>query len=284
MRADGKASARISPTAHYTGYVWVRAGLSHRALATWQGRALYWGAEPLVRLMAPTVGGTTLETLLRARHAILDSLLHDAISRGEVGQVVEIAAGMSARGLRFVMRHPQLRYVEADLPAMAGRKRGALSSAGLLDHRHRVVDVDALADEGPLSLRESVAPLLDPSVGTAVVTEGLVNYFDEPTTRALWARIARLLAPFPHGLYLSDLHLSGDVDHLPAVRLFRHALGVFARGATHLHYESADQALSALASAGLDAALHRPSDWVGRLALPPASAADVVRVVEARPH
>lgn len=283
MRADGKASARISPTAHYTGYVWVRAGLSHPALATWQGRALYWAAEPLVRAMAPTVGGSTLETLLRARHAILDELLHDAIERGEVTQVVEIAAGMSARGLRFVMRHPHLRYVEADLPAMAARKRQALARAGLLEPRHAVVDIDALADVGPLSPGEALLPRLDAAAGTAVVTEGLVNYFDEPTTRDLWGRIGRLLRAFPRGLYLSDLHLAGDVDHLPAVRLFRHALGAFARGATHLHYGSAADALAALKSAGLEATMHRPSDWLGRLQLPAAAATDVVRIVEARP-
>jgi hypothetical protein len=27
----------VSPTAHYTGHVWVRNGLSHPELATWEG-------------------------------------------------------------------------------------------------------------------------------------------------------------------------------------------------------------------------------------------------------
>lgn len=274
--------AHISPTAHYTGYVWVRAGLSHAALVTWQGRALYWGLEPLVRLAAPTVGGTTLETLLRARHAIIDELLHQAIEDGRVGQVVEVASGLSPRGLRFVMRHPHLRYVEADLPAMARRKRDALRGRGLLEARHEVVDVDALSDDGPLSIAAAVAPHLDPAVGTAIVTEGLVNYFDEATVRAMWARFARLLAGYPSGLYLSDLHLSGDVDHLPAVRLFRKALAVFARGANHLHFPDGPAATAALADAGLVATLHRPSDWLARLNLPAEAATDVVRVVEAR--
>lgn len=279
MAAD---SARISPTAHYTGYVWVRAGLSHPALVTWQGRALYWAAEPLIRLAAPTVGGTTLEILLRARHAILDELLHTAIEDGRIGQVVEVAAGLSPRGLRFVMRHPRLRYVEADLPAMAARKRAALQGRGLLEDRHAVVDVDALTDTGPLSLGSAVAPLLEPHVGTAIVTEGLVNYFDEATVRGMWARFARFLGAFPHGLYLSDLHLAGDVDHLPAVRLFRKGLAAFARGANHMHFEDAAAARAALKDCGLCATLHRPSEWVGRLSLPREAATDVVRVVEAR--
>jgi hypothetical protein len=32
----------ISPKAHYTGHVWVRSGLSHPELGTWQGRVLFW--------------------------------------------------------------------------------------------------------------------------------------------------------------------------------------------------------------------------------------------------
>ena len=36
----------ISPTAHYTGQVWLRRGLSHPELATWEGAALGPGSWP----------------------------------------------------------------------------------------------------------------------------------------------------------------------------------------------------------------------------------------------
>ena len=36
----------ISPTAHYTGAVWARNGLSHPALATAEGRVLFGALQP----------------------------------------------------------------------------------------------------------------------------------------------------------------------------------------------------------------------------------------------
>ena len=39
-------SARISPTAHYTGYTWFAHGLSHPAFATSTGRVLYRALAP----------------------------------------------------------------------------------------------------------------------------------------------------------------------------------------------------------------------------------------------
>ena len=42
MRDSGYVTpATISPTAHYTGFVWARHGLSHPALVTAEGRALF---------------------------------------------------------------------------------------------------------------------------------------------------------------------------------------------------------------------------------------------------
>ena len=43
-------SEAISPTAHYTGYVWARNGLSHRELATVEGRVLYESLRPMMTL------------------------------------------------------------------------------------------------------------------------------------------------------------------------------------------------------------------------------------------
>ena len=83
-------------------------------------------------------------------------MLEDAIRPGHVGQVLEVAAGMSPRGWRFTERHPDLVYVEADLPDMAARKRAALERIGR-PATHRVVELDALAATGPLSLASVAA-------------------------------------------------------------------------------------------------------------------------------
>lgn len=105
VRAAGDDSSRISPTAHYTGYVWVRNTLSPPALRTPQGAVLFTALQPAMRVASRFTGGLTLEQMLLQRHQIIDRVLDDAIARGRVTQVLEIAGGMSGRGLRFTRRH-----------------------------------------------------------------------------------------------------------------------------------------------------------------------------------
>jgi O-methyltransferase involved in polyketide biosynthesis len=249
------SSETISPTAHYTGETWVRNGLSHPELATWQGRVLH-GATALPLAVSKTLGGPTLNGLLLARHRIIDSILGDLIDGG-VSQVVEVACGMSPRGWRFGERYgDRLTYVEADLPGMAQRKREALGRMHSLSDRHRVVDLDVLQEGGPGSL-EALVETLDPAKGLAIVTEGLLTYLDDDTVDALWARIAQVLAPFNKGAYLSDLRFESQ-DQGVAERTFGLILGAFVRGKIHVYRGDEASAEAALRSAGFkQAQLHR---------------------------
>lgn len=237
----------ISPTAHYTGEVWRRAGLSHPWLGTREGRVMVQALHPLM-VVSGTLGGPSLETYLLARHRAIDALLGEAVERHGVSQVIEVAAGMSARGWRFANRYgTELTYVEADLPAMAARKRAALARIGSLSEGHRVVELDALRSSGPGSLAH-LAGELDPGAGTAIVTEGLLGYLPTEAVLDLWARFAEVLGTFPAGRYVSDLHL-GSVQ-TPTVRVFRRLLGTFVRGQVYLHFDGAPDAEAALRDAG----------------------------------
>jgi O-methyltransferase involved in polyketide biosynthesis len=146
--------------------------------------------------------------------------------------------------------------VEADLPAMAARKRRALERIGSLSSHHRVHDLDALRDRGPASL-EAIASELDRSRGLAVITEGLLGYLPADDVQALWRRIARTLEPFSGGVYLSDLHL-GSAQGI-AVRGFRIVLSAFVRGRVHLHFRDAAAAHTALLEAGFTHATVTPA-------------------------
>ena len=170
-------SETISPTAHYTGYVWARNGLSHPELATTEGRVLFESLQPIM-IVSRAVGGPSLEPYLLARHRAIDALLSSAIEEHGVSQVIEVASGLSPRGWRFMNRYgDRLTYVEADLPDMAERKRAALERIGSLSESHRVQALDALRDDGPGSLAE-LATELDPAQGLAIITEGLLGYLD----------------------------------------------------------------------------------------------------------
>src|SRR3546814_13462839 len=101
---------------------------------------------------------------------------------------------------------------------MAACKRDILTQTGSLSDRHRIVELDALAESGPDSLA-TIARQLDPNIGTAIITEGLMNYLDPAAARAVWQRIAETLAGFPLGPYFRDVYFHGRVQH-PAVLAF----------------------------------------------------------------
>jgi O-methyltransferase involved in polyketide biosynthesis len=274
-----RSSEAISPTAHYTGYAWFHHGMSHEALVTPQGRLLFNAVRPLASL-AQASGRPTAEGFLLARHRLMDALLEQAIAEGRVTQVIEIAAGFSPRGWDFKRRHgDRIRYVEADLPHMAEWKLQRLERGGLLRPGHRVQPLDALADLGPLSL-SALADRLDTTQGTAIITEGLLNYFDRESVLGMWQRFASVLSRFPQGLYLSDLHLARE-NRVQSQRLFGRLLQAFVRGRVHLHFSEAGEALEQLRGAGFSGAqLHDPRQMPQAGQILPG--AELVRVIEAR--
>lgn len=271
----------ITPTAHYTGHVWWRNGLSHPAFHTATGQVFYAALEPINRL-SRVFGGSTLEAMLIARHRVIDHLLEGAIASGEVGQVLEVAAGLSPRGLRFTDRFPELVYVEADLPAMAARKRAVLESAGSLSERHPVVEINALSDDGPNTIAAVCDRHFDRERGVAIVTEGLISYFDTTAVNSIWRRFAGALVGFPSGLYLSDLHIDEDIRAIRGGRVFRFALNQLTRGRHHRYYETASAAVLALKDSGFAAPeVHYASDFAD-LEVPALERSARVRIVEAR--
>lgn len=255
------SSGRISPTAHYTGYVWARNGLSDPELETVEGRILFESLRPPM-IVSSVLGSGTLEAYLLARHRAIDALLGRAIDAGRVAQVVEVASGLSPRGLRFSRRYgDQLTYVEADLPEMAARKREALQRIGALSGDHRVTEVDALKDRGPGSLAE-LAATLDRDKGLAIITEGLLGYLDRESVDGIWRHFAETLGGFEQGTYISDIHM-GELQN-PQVRVFRLMLSVFVRGRVYLHFGGESEIRGALLDAGFTtAAVRQASEIAG---------------------
>jgi O-methyltransferase involved in polyketide biosynthesis len=281
QNADNSKNNNISPTAHYTGYVWVANDLSHPSFATLKGQALY-AALRGPHWLSERLNGVTMDAILLARHTLIDLQLERAIASGAITQVIEIASGLSPRGWRFAERHGDaIEYIEADLPAMAQRKRELLFSAGLDSPNHRVVDIDAFSDEGALSL-DALMSTLDRRKGTAIITEGLLNYFDTDSVIGLWGRIADALGRMQRGLYLADIHL-GHLGEDLASKAFLKMLSAFVRGQVHLHFDSDVSAEQALELCGFGSAhLLRPRDFAERLPHCRAPGVNRVRVIAAR--
>jgi hypothetical protein len=86
---------------------------------------------------------------------------------------------------------------------------------------------------------------------------------------------------FPHGLYLSDLHVLEDNRSL-FTAVFGAALGVFVRGHVHVHFRTVAQAERALVKVGFrEGRLISPADAGPLLDGPLLPGAKLVRVIDA---
>jgi len=267
----------VSPTAHYTGYVWTRNGLSPPEFQTLEGRFLFESLRPIMTA-GSILGRGSLEQYLLARHRAIDLLLERAIVDHGVSQVLELAAGLSARGWRFTTRYPEIRYIEADLPGMVARKRRSLQRVDGRSEAHQVMEVDVVRQSGPGSLA-SVAAELEPSRGLAIITEGLLGYLPTDEVEGIWRRCAETLGGFARGSYISDIHLS-SLQTLE-VRAFRVLLSAFVRGRVHLHFRDPAEVVEALTAAGFARAEVRPAFAVAAVAARPGTRLAYVLEAEA---
>jgi O-methyltransferase involved in polyketide biosynthesis len=259
------SDARISPTAHFTATVWARNGLAHPALVAAASPWLFRGAGLLLGPLSRLTGSPSVEATLLHRHHGIDRILTRVIEDEGLRQVVEVPGGLASRGARFVARYPDLLYVEGDLPGMAEHKRRAFARAGYRQPRHRVVDLDLLATDGPLCLEAAVGPDFDPTAPTALITEGLLYYFQPPAVRAVLQRASAFLRRSQAGHFFADLALGGP-DQDPLVRAFLLSVSVVARGRVQAHFDGTAGALAALQHTGFTQAQVLPAlgDALGR--------------------
>lgn len=111
---------------------------------------------------------------LEARYKLIDKLLANA----GITQILELAAGLSTRGLLFTA-HPSTLYSELDLEEMAEMKKKILSKIKPSTTNLRIVPGNALR----LADINNAVSGFDPKKPVAVVNEGLLRYlnFDEKT-------------------------------------------------------------------------------------------------------
>ncbi|NMT64712.1 class I SAM-dependent methyltransferase [Marinobacter orientalis] len=278
-----KDSSGISFTALYTGAVWHRHGLSDDVLATDRGRWLYHLMTPFEAASKAFIGGN-IRTFLLQRHLIIDHLIEQALEGG-VTQVLEIACGMSPRGIRLRDRHPQLHMVEADLPDMATRKAARLLVAGRLGANHQIMPVDILAASGEQTIEAVVERAFDNNEPMVVVTEGLTSYFSLPVISEFWQRLARLMQQRPGSVYLCESYLMPGQPLLRGtLKALGGLLGSVTRSDVSFHFMDDQQATEHLTLCGFPSvAIHNPADYYDRLPIPESRNDPMVRVIEAWP-
>ncbi len=187
----------LGVTALFTSQAWIRGGLPEADLFdTGPGRAVYYGTTAIYRVarwlrpgMTPMLAG------LLHRHLMIDHLLEDQ----DLDQVLELAAGLSARGARYSAGGDP--YTELDLPGVIDAKRQ------LLQRSPRGREVAARPNlrlvAGDVKSLDLDA-LLTPRASALVIAEGLHMYLDVATQRRLWRTIAEGLGRGAGGAFVFD--------------------------------------------------------------------------------
>lgn len=184
--------------------------------------------------------------------------------------MVEIAGGLSGRGLRMSERYKDrgLLYIEGDLPGMAERKRRILGREGFLSERHQVVALDALVESGALSMHMEAGSKLCKSQGTAVIIEGLLSYLPHAGMERVLHNVRGLLQACSGGVFLSDIYLSEHVRRVVGGLLFRRLLEIFVRGQTYLHFQRECEAEAAFKAHGFERVrIHDPREHALKMGL-----------------
>lgn len=276
-------SSGISFTALYTGAVWHRYGLSDDCLATRQGRWLYHGMSPFEAASKLVIGGN-IQTFLLQRHLIINERVETAINERGITQVLEIASGMSPRGIYLRNRHPHIHMVETDLPNMAKRKAQCLTAADRLSENHQVTPIDILSNSSEDRLEAVVNRVFDNTAPVVIITEGLTSYFSLETISLFWRRLSAIMAERPGSVYLAESYFRPNSPLLDGtLKALGHLLGTITRSRVSFHFLSDAEAHAHFLSCGFrDVTVNNPRNWYGRLPIPQSRGAPMIRVIEAR--
>ena len=127
--------------------------------------------------------------------------------------------------IRFIRENPaafdaglkkrNLAPLSAELVEIDRRRRAAISESEAAQARRKALSRQigqAKAKGEPADALMAEVEGLDATLGSAIIAEGLLNYFDTPTVQGMWARFASVLQRFPNGLHLSDLQTSVQAE------------------------------------------------------------------------
>lgn len=271
------AHRHISFTAHYTGYMWHVMGISHPAFATRKGQVLTTLLKPLEHWSEKTIGGSIRKTL-KQRHQMLDVALEDLISQFPDLQVIEIATGLSPRGWSFRQKYPDLVFIEVDLPDMAQTKKQALIQAGQSDATVLAIDLFTPQISDMFANLRTDQPVV-------VISEGLVNYFNQAMLKTLWSSLAAHGQRFKAFHYLTDL-CPEPVQHPFAQLVWKSSrlLGAISRSAFSFHFQTPQQVIHFFKDCGYDEVMIEQPAQQQKTAYSEQHLGDFVWMVHAQKH
>jgi O-methyltransferase involved in polyketide biosynthesis len=137
-----------------------------------------------------------LAPVLEARYKMVDKIL------GELGtsQTLELAAGLSPRGLIMTQESSAIQYVELDLPDMAHLKRKVFDRCGIALPSNLHIQGGNILDESSI---KSATDYFEPRQPVAIVSEGILGYLSFEEKSILTRHIVAVLERFG-GCWISN--------------------------------------------------------------------------------
>ena len=159
------------------------------------------------------------DAAVRAKLAVLFACryqcINAAISRRGVHQVLEIAAGITPRGLDWSRRRPGTVFIESDLPALMRVKAKALRDAILQDsvERRGVLHCCGLNALDLASIQHALE-YTDPRSELVIVTEGMLLYFDDAELQRFLSNMRAVLTAHPRAVWVVDMVSRAELTDL----------------------------------------------------------------------
>lgn len=220
----------------------ILAGVRHILNDTPETKALRrFGGEIAARIFMRVVNQPPIVNYPSIRERILQQLIEERlaskIENDDNPVLIELAAGLSARGILMAKKYPQLQVYEIDLPDVVRDKQHRLKQAG-------DVDIPENLSFHAVDLGNAVLADLIDTRADIVCSEGLLSYFDFDTMVHIAQQAHTILKP--NGIYMADVtHRQGILAAGEASRLFSRQAGQY-RGLV----SSQDEAESIFQKAG----------------------------------
>jgi hypothetical protein len=173
---------------------------------------IVWGRDSLTAMGKKNFDPTFLKRLIHfeARYKSVDNLL--ALLGGN--NILEISSGFSFRGLNSTLHHPEITYIDTDLPGVIEAKSdiiNELMATQSLDLQGEllVMPMNALDED---AVNKTVAHL--PAGPVNIINEGLLVYLNTDEKTKLCSTIHKILTDRGGYLITADIYIKKNIPGL----------------------------------------------------------------------
>lgn len=222
----------------------------HKALSRMSGRVI-------ARLILSTTRSSGAMNYTLGRPHVIDHLIQETLATVDSPPViVEIAAGLSPRGLRMAQALPEATFIEVDLPDVVAEKQKRIQAPRDLTVPPNLKWITADLAVTPFS------EVMDGRKAHVICAEGLVGYLRHPQIVTLSRSVRETL--HPGGAFITDLGLQAGV------KAIKQAASMFSRQAGNWYgtVDDIDHGKRLMHEAGFeDVKAYLPSELVETLDL-----------------